>query len=301
MEGGLLSYLESSLSSLRPSEQKVAKVVLNDPATMSRATLADVAGLAGVSEPSVLRFARSLGFDGFQDFKYELIQSLATGVPATYSSVEANDSVADIAYKVFGHSISSLRRASEALNLASLETAVDALRQAHDVLILGFGASGIVGQDAAQKFPLFGIPVNAPVDAHQQFIAATLATQDTVVLAISNTAATSEVLEAAYEARARGAFTIALCGQFGPVTEMADVTLLVSTLDDTDVYTPSTSRLAALVIVDVLAVGVAVNQSGERIAELERMKSRLSAMRQRRSRIDPPAHVSVKPPNDASA
>lgn len=290
MAGGLLAFLQASAPTLRPSEQKVAQVVLGDPTTMSRATLADIAGLAGVSEPSVLRFTRSLGFDGFQDFKYELIQSLATGIPATYSSVEANDSVADIASKVFDRSITSLRRASAALDLSSLEAAVNALRQAGDVLILGFGASGIVGQDAAQKFPLFGIPVNAPVDAHQQFIAATLATPGTAVLAISNTATTSEVLEAAHEAQAKGATVIALCGKQGPITEMADVTLLVSTMDDTDVYTPSTSRLAALAIVDILAVGVAVNQSPERIAELERMKSRLRAMRQGRHRIEPPAN-----------
>jgi RpiR family carbohydrate utilization transcriptional regulator len=262
---------------------------------MSRATLADVAALAGVSEPSVLRFARSLGFDGFQAFKYELIQSLATGVPATYSSVEAGDSVAEIASKIFDQSISNLRRASEALDRVSLGQAVDALRAANDLLILGFGASGIVGQDAAQKFPLFGVPVNAPVDAHQQFIASTLASAGTVVLAISNTANTVEVLEAAHEARAKGATIIALCGKHGLITEMADITIVVSTLDNTDMYTPSASRLAALVVVDVLAVGVAVNQSPERIAELERMKSRLSAMRRGRNHVSAPADLEIPP------
>lgn len=298
--GGLLSYLESARDSLRPSEQKVARVVLNDPATTSRATLAEIAGLAGVSEPSVLRFSRSLGFEGFQDFRYELIQTLASGIPATYSSIEVGDSTADIAAKVFDQSVISLRRASEALDLASLEAAVTALRQAGDLLILGFGASGIVGQDAAQKFPLFGMPINAPVDAHQQFIAATLAKPSTVVLAISNTATTFEVLEAAHEARANGATIIALCGQQGPITAMADIVLMVSTLDNTDVYTPSTSRLSALVIVDILAVGTAVHQTPDRIAELERMKSRLSAMRQGRSHIGPPPARHLDPPHDGT-
>jgi RpiR family carbohydrate utilization transcriptional regulator len=288
LKGGLLGALEASAPSLRPSEQKVAEVVLHDPATMSRATLAEIAGLAGVSEPSVVRFARSLGFTGFLEFKYQLIQSLAPGLPAIHSSIEADDPVAEIAGKVFDQSISSLRRARELLDLASVEAAVSVLRQASDVIVLGFGASGIVGQDVAQKFPLFGVPVNAPVDVHQQFIAATLATPRTVVLAISNTATTPEVLEAAHEAHARGAAVIALCGKQGPITEAADTTLLVSTMDDTDVYTPSTSRLAALAIVDILAVCVAVNQSPERIADLERMKSRLSDMRKGRGRAEPP-------------
>jgi RpiR family transcriptional regulator, carbohydrate utilization regulator len=287
-KGGLLGAVEASAPTLRPSEQKVADVVLHDPAKISRATLAEIAGLAGVSEPSVVRFARSLGFAGFRDFKYRLIQSLAPGLPAIYSSIEAEDSVAEIAGKVFGQSISSLRRARELLDMESIEAAVSVLRQASDVIVLGFGASGIVGQDVAQKFPLFGIPVNAPVDVHQQFIAATLATPATVVLAISNTATTPEVLESAHEAHARGAAVIALSGKRGPITEAADITLLVSTMDDTDVYTPSTSRLAALAIVDILSVCVAVNQSPERIADLERMKSRLSDMRKGRGRVEPP-------------
>jgi RpiR family carbohydrate utilization transcriptional regulator len=276
---GLIGQLADAQNDLRPSERKVCAVILGDPVGVSRATLSEVAMWSGVSEPSVLRFARTLGFNGFQDFKYALIQYLASGIPAAHEAVVRDDSAAEIASKIFDHSMESLRKTKELLNMADLERAVSALRGAREVLVLGFGASGIVGQDAAQKFPLFGIPINAPVDAHQQFIAASLSSQSTVVLAISNTASTYEVLNSAREAKSRSATVISISGQQGPLTDISDIVLRHAP-DDTDTYTPSTSRVAALVIVDILAIAVAVHQSSDHLAALYQSKVRLSAMRQ---------------------
>jgi RpiR family carbohydrate utilization transcriptional regulator len=286
----------ASRESLRPSEQKVCAVVIENPTWASRATLAEIATEAGVSEPSVVRFSRSLGFDGFQDFKYALIQSLASGVPAAHAAVERGDGIEVIANKIFENSLEGLRSTREALNLEALQAAVTAIRKADNLLVLGFGASGIVGQDTAQKFPLFGIPINAPVDFHQQFIAANLATSETVVLAISNTASTTEVLESVIEAKERGATTIAVCGKEGPISRVADI-VISHTTEDTDIYTPTTSRLAALVIIDVLAVGVVLRYEPNRISELERMKSHLSRMRRgRRTQAETEAKADGKNP-----
>jgi RpiR family carbohydrate utilization transcriptional regulator len=275
---GLLAQIAASHSDLRPSEKKVHAVIIDNPTRSSRATLAEIASLAGVSEPSVLRFVRALGYGGFQDFKYALIQSLAPGIPATLRSLRLGDSVATITNKVFDQSIAVLRRTRDLVDSESLAAAVSAISGSENILVLGFGASGVVGQDIAQKFVLFGIPVHAPIDYHQQFMAATLAGPKTVVIAVSNTAATSEVLESARQAKERGASIIALCGQVGEITEMAHIVLRHST-EDTEVYTPTSSRLAALVIVDILAIAIAAQSGAGRIAELEHMKSRLSRMR----------------------
>ncbi len=293
---GLIGQLVAAQSSLRPSEQKVCAVVIENPTWGSRATLAEVATQAGVSEPSVVRFSRSLGFEGFQDFKYALIQNLASGVPAAHASVERGDAINVIANKIFENSLEGLRSTRKVLNPEALQAAVAAIRKANNMLVLGFGASGIVGQDTAQKFPLFGIPINAPVDFHQQFIAANLATSDTVVLAISNTATTREVLESMLEAKQRGATTISVSGREGPISRVADI-VISHTTEDTDIYTPTTSRLAALVIIDVLAVGVVLQHEPSLISDLERMKSHLSEMRRgkRTQAEDDSEHDGEKP------
>jgi RpiR family carbohydrate utilization transcriptional regulator len=276
----LLERITRQLPHLRRSEQRVAAIVLDNPVGAVQFTMAGLAEAAEVSEPTVMRFCASVGCEGFQDFKIQLAQTLALGLPVTHSSISAEDSSADLAEKIFDHTISSLDRARRTLDAAAIENAITALLGASDILFVGFGASGIIAQDAQQKFPLFGVPCQAPEDFHQQFIAATMSGPRSVTVAISNTGHTEQTLIVAEAAKKAGATVISLTGRTSPLSELADIALVARTFEDTDVYTPSTSRLAGLVVVDVLATGVALRRSPEHTAAVRRMKSELASMRQ---------------------
>ncbi|MDQ1247207.1 MAG: RpiR family transcriptional regulator, carbohydrate utilization regulator [Actinomycetota bacterium] len=266
-------------AALRPSERKVAEILIADPAWFSRATLSEIAARAEVSEPTVIRFTRSLGCRGFQDFKYTLIQSLASPLVGVHSLIDESDPLPTVITKTLDASITALTSLRDSLNVETFGLVADAIATASDLVVLGFGASGIVGQDLAQKFPLLGLPINAPADAHQQFMAATLAGPTTAVMAISNTAATIEVLNSAREAKSRGATIIALSGREGPLTEIADLVLLAGGEEDTNEYTPTSSRLAHLAVVDALSVVVALRRGRAANKDLRRMKRRLNVMR----------------------
>jgi RpiR family carbohydrate utilization transcriptional regulator len=266
-------------AALRPSERKVVEILIADPAWFSRATLSEIAARAEVSEPTVIRFTRSLGCRGFQDFKYTLIQSLASPLVGVHSLIDESDPLPTVITKTLDASITALTSVRDSLNVETFGLVADAIATASDLVVLGFGASGIVGQDLAQKFPLLGLPINAPADAHQQFMAATLAGPSTAVIAISNTAATIEVLNSAREAKARGATIIALSGREGPLTEIADLVLLAGGEEDTNEYTPTSSRLAHLAVVDALSVVVALRRGRAANKDLRRMKHRLNVMR----------------------
>ena len=192
-----------------------------------------------------IRFTRSLGCRGFQDFKYTLIQSLASPLVGVHSLIDESDPLPTVITKTLDASITALTSLRDSLNVETFGLVADAIATASDLVVLGFGASGIVGQDLAQKFPLLGLPINAPADAHQQFMAATLAGPTTAVIAISNTAATIEVLNSAREAKARGATIIALSGREGPLTEIADLVLLAGGEEDTNEYTPTSFQARA--------------------------------------------------------
>jgi RpiR family carbohydrate utilization transcriptional regulator len=276
----LLERITRQLPHLRRSEQRVAAIVLDNPVGAVHFTMAGLAEAAEVSEPTVMRFCASVGCEGFQDFKIQLAQTLALGLPVTHSSISAEDSSADLAEKIFDHTISSLDRARRTLDAGAVEQAVATLLDASDILFVGFGASGIIAQDAQQKFPLFGVPCQAPEDFHQQFIAATMSGPRSVTVAISNTGHTEQTLIVAEAAKKAGATVISLTGRTSPLSELADVPLIARTFEDTDVYTPSTSRLAGLVVIDVLATGVALRRSPEHTAAIRRMKSELASMRQ---------------------
>jgi len=279
MSATLLDAIVDAQPDLRPSERKVADAVLADPAAVLNTGMAGLAAAAGVSEPTVMRFCNAVGCSGFQAFKLRLAQTLALGIPVTQSAVGVHDGPADLVEKLFDHSISSLDRTRRSLDRDAIAAAIDLLAQADELLFVGFGASGIVALDAQQRFPMFGVPCQAPVDAHQQFMAAVLAGPGTVTVAISHTGHTAETLRAARAAREAGGRVVALTGQEGPLTELADVALLVRTFEDTDAYTPTVSRLAGLVVIDVLATGVLLRHGEPALTRLTAMKERLAAMR----------------------
>jgi RpiR family carbohydrate utilization transcriptional regulator len=136
-----------------------------------------------------------------------------------------------------------------------------------------------VAQDAQQKFPLFGVPCQAPADYHQQFIAASMGGPLTVTVAISNTGRTQTTFRVAEAAKAAGGRVISITGDDGPLSELADLDIRASTFEDTDYYTPTVSRLAALVIVDILATGVAMRRGPEALDQIRTMKEQLAQMR----------------------
>ena len=277
----VLELILVRLPDLRKSDRRVAEHILSDPQAALGATVAETARQARVSEPTVMRFCAVLGFEGFQDFKLKLAHSLALGMPATQSVLDAADTPQTLADKVFDYTMTSLDWARTHLDHAAVAKAIDLLAAANRIEFFGFGASWIVAADAQQKFPLFGVPCVVHTDSHQQFIAASMMQAGDVAVAISNTGQTTALLDVIRVAREMGATVIGMSGRAGRMSRLCDLLLVVETLENTDIYTPTTSRLAALVLVDILAVGVAMRRSSDHQKRIAGMKRRLSVMRSR--------------------
>ena len=276
----VLELIVVSLPTLRRSDRRVAEHVLSDPQAALGATMAETARDAEVSEPTVMRFCAALGFDGYQDFKLRLAQSVALGMPATQSVLDMTDTPQALTDKVFDYTMNSLDWARKQIDHAAVARAIEILAAADRIEFFGFGASWIVAADAQQKFPLFGVPCMVHLDDHQQFIAASMMRPGNVAVAISNTGQTTGLLEIAQAARDAGACVIALSGnRDGTLARHCDLMLLVETLENTNVYTPTISRLAALTVIDVLAVGVAMRRGTDHQLRISRMKKRLARMR----------------------
>jgi RpiR family transcriptional regulator, carbohydrate utilization regulator len=264
---------------LRKSDAKVAQLVLAEPHWFLDATVATTAERAGVSQPTVIRFCAAVGFSGFQEFKLRLAQTLALGRSATHSVITGTDSLGSVADKIFEYTLSSLDWARQHLDRNALKDAVKLLSGAKSIAFFGYGASGIVAEDAEQKFPLFGVPCRAQPDFHQQIMEASMMRPGDLAVVISNTGRTRQIVEVAAIARENGARIIGLVGAEGPISALCDVTLLVETLDNTSVYTPTTSRIAALVMIDILSTAVALGRDEKHNARLQQMKRRLNKVR----------------------
>lgn len=271
----LLKRISAERDDLSRAERAVAEVVLDQPDRVIYASLAELARWAAVSEPTVLRFCRSLGMDGYQDFKVNLAQALASHFPFADLPIQPSDGVGDYAAKVFEATLDTVMRVRSSFDLAVAERAVNLLKDATKIEFWGVGASGAVAVDAHHKFFRLGVPCVAYADSHMQYMSAATMAPGDVVVAISHTGRTRELLQSVELARASGASVIAITARGSPLAELADLLLAVDVREDTDLYTPMTSRIAHLVVIDVLALGVALAGDTRSVERLRRMKDQL--------------------------
>ncbi len=275
----LLDRIRARLDELNRSERKVADVILQDPATATGLSIATLAQAASVSEPTVNRFCRNFEAKGYPDFKIKLAQSLAGGTPYVSRSVERDDDAARYGDKIFGATIAALDDARRALDSRRVERAVDYLIQAKQINFFGLGASGPVAQDAQHKFFRFNLPVMAYEDVlMQRMVAAASHTGDVIVI-ISYTGRTRELVEIARLARDNGAVVLGITAPGSPLAGECTETLEVITPEDTDVYMPMTSRMIHLALIDVLATGVTLRRGEDFLTHLKKIKESLQATR----------------------
>ena len=271
----LIQRIRQRLEELNRSERKVADVILADPSRATGLSIASLAQAASVSEPTVNRFCRSFDAKGYPDFKIKLAQSLAGGTPYVSQAVEPGDGATEYTGKIFGATIAALDEASRELDPARIERVVDYMIQAKQIHFFGLGASGAVAQDAQHKFFRFNLPVTSYVDVlMQRMVAAACHTGDVVVV-ISWTGRTRELVDIARLARESGAVVLGITAPGSPLAMECTETLEVATPEDTDVYMPMTSRMIQLTLIDVLATGVTLRRGEDFLPHLKKIKDSL--------------------------
>ncbi|MGO2241623.1 MAG: MurR/RpiR family transcriptional regulator [Halomonas sp.] len=275
MAHDLLDRLRERLEELNRSERKVANVILEDPTLATSLSIASLAQSASVSEPTVNRFCRNFGAKGYPDFKIKLAQSLAGGTPYVTRAVEPGDSATQYTHKIFGATIAALDEAQREIDITAVERMVDYLTQAKQIHFFGLGASGAVAQDAQHKFFRFNLPVMAYIDVlMQRMVAAACHTGDVVVI-ISYTGRTRELVDIARLARAAGAVVLGITAPKSPLGQECTATLDVATPEDTDHYMPMTSRVIQLTLIDALATGVTLRRGEDFLPHLKKIKDSL--------------------------
>jgi RpiR family transcriptional regulator, carbohydrate utilization regulator len=284
----ILTHVKNQRDALAPAEQRVAELVLKDAESVIAAPIADLATRAGVSQPTVVRFCRSLGYSGFPEFRLALARAMAldsaSGVPYVHRDVSPKDKPRDVISKVFHRAAGTLTRVAGALDARAFEGAIAALSGAQRIEFYGLGNSAVVAQDAQYKFFRLGVPAVHYADSHMNILSAPLLKRGDVVVAISASGRTRELCRAAELARDAGARVIALTTAGSPLARLAHVVLNAEVDEDPDLYSPMTSRIAHLAIIDALAVSVALKRGAALARALEKSKQALKTLRFPRQR-----------------
>ena len=275
----MLDRIKASLPSLAPAEQRVGKLVLADPRAFANLPVTELADRAHVSKPTVVRFCRSMGYDGLSDFKLKLAGSVSEGVPFIHRSVDADDKTSDVAVKVIDNTVAAFLKYRNDASSFALEHAAQALADTHKtgrrIEFYGVGNSGIVAQDAQHKFFRLGLNTIAYSDGHMQVMSASMLQPGDCAVIISNSGRTRDLMDACDIARKRGATTIVITASGSPLAGIGHIHLTADHPEGYDKYSPMVSRLLHLLIIDILATTVALRIGEEVQPVLREMKNNL--------------------------
>ncbi|WP_293605149.1 MurR/RpiR family transcriptional regulator [Polaromonas sp. UBA4122] len=275
----MLDRIKASLPSLAPAEQRVGRLVLADPRAFASLPITELASRSHVSKPTVVRFCRSVGYDGLSDFKLKLAGSVSEGVPFIHRSVDADDKTADVIVKVIDNTVAAFLKYRNDASPLAFEKATQALLAAYNtgkhIEFFGVGNSGIVAQDAQHKFFRLGITSIAYSDGHMQVMSASLLGPGDCVVVISNSGRTRDLMDACDIARKNGATTIVITATGSPLAAAGHIHLAADHPEGYDRYSPMVSRLMHLMIIDILATCVALRIGAKLQPLLQEMKNNL--------------------------
>jgi glucokinase len=265
--GSWVDRIRQSRAHLSPAEARVAEAVLAHPRAALTDPVNEIARKAGVSQPTVIRFCRSMGCEGLADFKLKLASALTGTIPVRHSQVRVGDAVPDLSVKVLDNTVSAIIGLRERLNAQALDHAIGLVREARHIELYGIGDSSVVALDGQHKFFRFRIPTTSRSDPGLQALSAELLGAGDVVIAISHSGRTAELLRAVDLALAAGASVIAITAGASPLARRATVTLAVDHIEEGATHIAMVSRILHLLMIDVLAVGVAMSRDQGRLGQ----------------------------------
>ena len=280
MYNNILQLLQNSLQRLRKSEQKVALYVLKNPHDVVNMRIIDLASEAEVSEPTVIRFCRALDYAGFQEFKLALAQDVSLFVDLETTQISQNDSVDEYLPKVFDSAIAYLLKLRSEIDPKNISHSVRMIRQARRIEIIAQGASVGVASELSKKFGRLLINSQYSLDPYTQAMNTTLLGVHDMLFIISSTGNSKALIYSLEIAQERRTPVLSLCPRDSIIGQGStlNINMAPAVPEHKDVYTSMTTRLAYLLAVDLLAVGLSLQDASHYTRLMRDINQRLSKL-----------------------
>ncbi|WP_310969161.1 MULTISPECIES: MurR/RpiR family transcriptional regulator [unclassified Amycolatopsis] len=279
-----LVRIRSLLPGLARAEQRVAKVVLEDPASVARRSITEVALAANTSETTVTRFCKAVGVGGYPQLRIALAADTARTEARTTRNlggeIGPEDDLAAVIGKVSFADARAVEETADQLEVATLERVIEVVANAGRVDVYGVGASAFVAADLQQKLHRIGRVCFAWSDTHIMLTSAAVLSPGDVAIGVSHTGATTDTVEALRVAREHGAITIAVTNfPRSPITEVADHVLTTAARETTFRSGATASRIAQLTVIDCLFIGVAQRHMDASVSALDATRDAVGSHR----------------------
>jgi DNA-binding MurR/RpiR family transcriptional regulator len=254
----VLSRIRSRLQGLDGEEKLLAEYILLNHESIPSLSLVQLAKEAQVHPSTVVQFCTDVGCDGFHGLHTALSQIDSVAASVFFDHVHDFD-LEHIVTSVFDDIKQMLDETLESLDMKSMQEAVDAILAANDIVVVGMGTSGSTAQEFVYRLQWIGVQCKQHVDPHRQLMAITLLDENDLVIAVSHSGRTQNVVNALKLAKMRGAKTMCITDfPHSPVTEFADISLCAIHVENSLGVEMVATRAAHLAIVDAIMVAVAL-------------------------------------------
>jgi len=270
--------IKSVYDTLSDSEKRIADYFYDHLEEIIHLSVTETAKATKTSEATVVRTCKKFGYEGFYDFKITAAQEIANPVKTIFEEAEEEDDCYTIFQKKVGNAISTLQYTARVLNKEQLEKAVAAILSANKIIVLGSGNSASVALDAAHKFMRAGLNSVAYSDAHMQIMASVNAAKGDVVMGISHSGSSKDVVDALRVAKKQKATTIAITNyNRSPITEISDITLHTASEETKYHIVALSSRIAQLTIVDTLYITISLQNKKASLQKMSAIEKALES------------------------
>ncbi|MBQ8742375.1 MAG: MurR/RpiR family transcriptional regulator [Clostridia bacterium] len=249
--GKTILNIKVNYDSLSKTEKRIADFLIENPDNILPLYITELAESCGASEATIVRFAKKFGFEGYQQLKLAIAREEHTA--PVNENITPSDTPYDIFTKVCDDIYCSLEKTKKALDQEALQRCCDAILSSDDIIVLGLGNSAPIASDASHKMLRLGLRAHPYTDNHMQAIATAHANERTVVIGISHSGASEDILDAMRIAKSGGAFTVAITNyQKSPIEAVSDA-VLYTVSDETNYRILGlSSRISQLSIIDTI-------------------------------------------------
>ncbi|HHY47898.1 MAG TPA: MurR/RpiR family transcriptional regulator [Firmicutes bacterium] len=266
-----LSRLKKIYLSLRPAEKKVADYVMANGQRVIYQSITDLAAVTETSDATIIRFCRLLGYSGYQELKIALARELVAPSKHIHEDINPADDLGTAVRKAFQANMQAIGDTLGILDIEALAKAIDAILNSRQINIYGIGVSGLTAQDLYYKLLRIGISSQVYTEAHMQAVSTALLTQDDVVVGISHSGSTKDIVDTLEMAKAQGAKIICITNHSrSPVAKLADILLLTAAEETPFGSGGMPSMMAQLCVIDALFVGLSLRRYDQAVEFIER-------------------------------
>ena len=258
----VISKMKEMQGELTAKEKKISKYILQHLDKIVYMNTYQIADKCKVSQASVVRFAKKLGYSGFPEFKISFGRDMGRRdveekINFIYEDIQETDELDDLIKKIVYANSNIIQDTYSILDTNTVKEAVEIIKNARKIFILGAGYSGIVAKDFHYKLGELGMNSICEADYHIQLASISTLNESDVVFVISQGGKTVDIYNLVKEAKKRKAKIISVTQMSSnPIRDLADIK--ISTIMEKNNFrsTALSSRIAQLTIIDIIYVAL---------------------------------------------